>query len=127
MTEEVSIFVRDNPDCSSVDISQEFGITVAKAFTLMNTLIESGLAFKTITRSKRNNKKILGYRMVPSFDVVVDNEDGSMRSGEVVALLKRSLRLGHTVEYVRFLVESHNEWRRMHGVREIQTSDVFGG
>jgi len=57
----VMLYVKENKDCSSVDVANEFGVTVAKAFTFINAMIELGLVFRTTVRSPRNNKRIYGY------------------------------------------------------------------
>lgn len=123
--DELAYFVMANPDCSSIDIAHQFGVTVAKAFTQMNELIDLGLAFKTSIRSPTNNKRILGYRMIPGFDALGDNGDGSMKDAEVINLLRRRVRLEGEWSAAMMLA-AHNEWRTVHHIHPIPTEAVFG-
>ena len=122
----VAHFVMDHPDCSSLEIAREFDVTVAKAFTTMNTMIADGLAFKTSVRSPTNNKRILGYRMVPDFDVVLDNGNGSMRNAEVIRIT-RAARERYGDRSAAMMLVAHNEWRKVHEVPTIPPEAVFGG
>lgn len=122
--DRVMLYVKDNPDCSSIDIAEHFGVTVAKAFTFMNAMIGEGLAFKTMVRSPTNNKRILGYRVIPGFDEINDNGDGSMKRATVVRILQRSLRV-KGMETALSHMYSHNEWRRDRGLSEITWSEVL--
>jgi len=124
--DEVAYFVMDHPDCSSLEIADAFDITVAKAFTILNEMVADGLAFKTSVRSPTNNKRILGYRMVPWFDTVADNGDGSMKEAEVIRLVKSVLRRGD-VRGAAMMLASHNDWRVANGVPTIPAEAVFGG
>lgn len=122
---DVAAFVAENPDCSSLDIADAFGITVAKSFTILNELVDDHLAFKTTVRSPTNRKRIFGYRMVPGYDQIMDNGDGSMKDEQVIKLVRR--RAARDGEWsARKCLDSHNEWRRINGVHEIPASDAFG-
>lgn len=121
----VMLYIKDNEDCSSIDVAEEFGVTVAKAFTFINNLIELGLVFRTTVRSPRNNKRIYGYRTIPGFDEVSDNGDRSMNEEEVVRNLKRLTAQGKEWEAAMHLA-SHNDWRRQNSVKEIESWKVFG-
>lgn len=122
--DSVMLYVKEHPDCSSIDISEQFGVTVAKAFTFMNAMIGEGLAFKTMVRSPTNNKRILGYRAIPGFDEINDNGDGSMKKAEIVRILQRCLRV-KGMETALSHMYSHNEWRRYRGMQEITWSEVL--
>jgi len=120
----VMLYVKQNPDCSSLDIAEAFGVTVAKAFTFMNKMIEIGLAYKTTVRSPTNNKKILGYRVIDGFDEIYDNEDGSIPRNEALNIIRRQAWLGnHREAYLQ--MESMNTWRAAHGVPTIDWSEVL--
>lgn len=119
------LYVKANPDCSSLDVANEFGVTVAKAFTYLNSLIGLGLVYRTIVRSPTNNKKIYGYRAIPGFDEELDNGDGSMKDEEVIANIRRLARQGKEWQAAMHL-ESHNTWRRTRGLREIPLCKAFG-
>lgn len=121
----VMLYVKENKDCSSVDVANEFGVTVAKAFTFINAMIELGLVFRTTVRSPRNNKRIYGYRTIPSFDEVYDNGDGSMREEDIVRNLKRLVERDMEWEATMHLA-SHNDWRKRNGIEEVQPWKVFG-
>lgn len=123
--DDLMLFVKQNPDCTSLDISKAFGVTVAKSFTAMNEVIDKGLAFRTTMRSPTNGKKIYGYRVKPGFDEVNDNGDGSMKRAEVIRNLRRLIDRGLDWEAAMHL-ESHNEWRRANGVKQIERAEVFG-
>lgn len=122
--DETMLFVKAHPDCSSLDIADAFGVTVSKAFTFMNAMIGEGLAFKTVTRSPTNNKRVLGYRAIPEFDVVDDNGDGSMKRAHVVRLIQRSLRVKGMRTALAHMY-SHNEWRRGRGMTEIAWGEIL--
>ena len=119
----VMLYVKNNPDCSSLDLSSEFEVTVAKAFTFMNKMVHNGLAFKTLIRSPTNNKRIFGYRVIPGFDEVDDHEGGAIPMPEAVSILRRCLRNDGAEIAMKHLV-SMNEWRRVNGVREIDYREV---
>lgn len=121
----VMLFIKGHPDCSSLDIAEAFGVTVAKAFTFANMMVEKGMVFKTIVRSPTNNKKILGYRTMPDFDEVGDNGDGSMKNGEAIKLIRRYRENVGEWNAV-MLFGALNDWRRKHGVRELDAQEVFG-
>lgn len=122
---DVAAFVAEHPDCSSLDIADAFGITVAKSFTILNELVDDHLAFKTTVRSPTNRKRIFGYRMVPGYDQVMDNGDGSMKDAQVIKLVRR--RAKRDGEWsARKCLDSHNEWRRYHHLPEIPEASVFG-
>lgn len=114
----VTLYIKANPDCSSLDVSQEFGVTVAKAFTYLNQLIELGLVYRTIVRSPTNNKKIYGYRTIPGFDEELDNGDGSMKPEQVLKNLRRLVARGQHREALLHL-QSHNTWRKTNNLEEI--------
>ncbi|MCA1807765.1 MAG: hypothetical protein LC687_07955 [Actinobacteria bacterium] len=123
--DEGMLFVKDYPDCSSVDIANHFGITVAKAFTWCNEMIELGLMYKTAVQSRINPKMIYGYRVIPEFDEPeVDNWDGSMRSGECYKVLNRCSRVHGRSASMNHL-KSMNEWREVHGVPPLDPSMVL--
>lgn len=124
--DSVMLYVKEHPDCSSIDLAERFDVTVAKAFTFMNTMIGEGLAFKTMVRSPTNNKRILGYRAIPDFDEVNDNGDGSMKKAVTVRVLQRCLRTRGMETALRHMY-SHNEWRRYKGLEEIMWSEVLTG
>jgi hypothetical protein len=124
-SDAVMLYIKDNPDCSSLDIAREFDITVARAFTIVNDMVQSGLAFKTIVRSPTNGKKILGYRVIPQFDEVGDNGDGSMKEGVISRDLKRLTRRGEYWKAAMTLA-SHNDWRDKNGLPRLSHSLLHG-
>lgn len=123
--DDVMLYIKDHPDCSSLDLSDEFSVTIAKAFTFVNRLIEMRLVFRTMVRSPTNNKRIYGYRAIPGFDEVNDNGDGSMRIADVARYLQRMVARGMEWEASMHLA-SHNDWRRSNGLKEIESWEVFG-
>lgn len=123
-TDDLLIFIKDNPNCTSLDISEKFGITIAKAFTMVNKLIERRHVYKTTVRSPTNGKKILGYKTDPNFDHMVDNEDGSMSTGDVMRYLKR-IHDAYGVEGVVNSVRSLNAWRKANSLQLIRLEDVL--
>jgi hypothetical protein len=120
----VMLYVKNNPDCTSLNISSEFNVTVAKAFTFMNTMVEKGLIFKTSVRSPTNNKRIYSYRAIPTFDEHLDNGDRTMRIGEITRVLRR---VGARAEIEVFMMHlnAFNDWRRANGFPLIQVKDVL--
>lgn len=124
MSEDVVLYVKDNPDCTSLDIARYFGITITKAFTILNKYIERGDVFKTTVKSPTNGKKILGYRTNPNFDHMVDNADGSMSEGDVMRYLAR-IKKHYGSQGVQMSVKSLNRWRRSNGIQEIKLEDVL--
>ena len=115
---DVAEFIMNHPDSTSLDIAAHFGITVSKSFTVVNSLISDSLAFRTSVRSPTNRKRIYGYRMVPGYDKVIDNGDGSMKEAVIMTQAKRAkTRFGQ--EYADLLIGEHNRWRRANGIREI--------
>ena len=121
--DSVMLYVKENPDCSSLDLSREFGVTVAKAFTYMNRMVRLGLAFKTLIRSPTNNKRIYGYRVIPGFDDVDDNEDGSIPMPEAVAILRRCYD-NYGPEIAMKHLASMNQWRLANNVQTIDYREV---
>ncbi|MCA1807354.1 MAG: hypothetical protein LC687_05860 [Actinobacteria bacterium] len=122
--DDVMLYVKAHPDCSSLDLSEEFGVTVAKAFTFMNYMIGRRLVYKTLVRSPTNNKKILGYRVIPGFDELDDNGDGSMKREELVRVLRRCLRYEGERETHQHVI-SHNEWRVANGIKPLMWKDIL--
>lgn len=122
--DDLMLFIQSNPNCTSLDISEEFGITIAKAFTRVNRLIERRHVYKTTVRSPTNGKKILGYKADPNFDHMVDNEDGSMSKGDVMRYLAR-IKDVYGVDGVVNSVSSLNRWRRTNGIKEIRLEEVL--
>lgn len=122
----VMLYLKDHPDATSLDLSREFGVTVAKAFTFVNKLVRKKLVYKTIVKSPTNGKKIFGYRVIDGFDEVNDNPDGSMPTHEIKTILRRL-----DEQNLRWLaamhLAHHNEWRRVNGVKEIPYREVFNG
>lgn len=122
--DRVMLYVKSHPDCSSIELADEFGVTIAKAFTFMNFMMAKGLVFKTLVRSPTNNKRILGYRVIPEFDVVSDNADGSMKKAHVVRLLQRNLRSAGMLSALSHMY-SMNDWARHNGTTEVMWSEVL--
>lgn len=120
--DEVMLYVKRNPDCTSLDLAREFGVTVAKAFTFMNKMYRKGLIVKTEVRSPTNNKKILGYRVIPGYDEPKDNEDGSIDLEEAKSILRRAKKV-RGGEIASLHQRSMNEWREYHGVETIDDYD----
>ena len=118
----VMLYVKENPECTSLDLSEAFGVTVAKAFTFMNKMVSLGLAYKTIARSPTNNKKIFGYRVVDGFDEVNDDSP-AMPKQEIITIARRQIWLGNDWQAAMF-VASCNEWREEQGVETIDWSEV---
>lgn len=118
----VMLYVKENPSCTSLDLSEAFGVTVAKAFTFMNKMVSLGLAYKTIVRSPTNNKKIFGYRVIDGFDEVDDSEE-EMPKDEILTIARRQIWLGNEWEAALF-VASCNEWRKQKNVELIEWREV---
>lgn len=121
--DDVMLYVKQNPDCTSLQISARFDVTIAKAFTFMNQLIERGLVFKTTVKSPTNNKKIFSYRVIPAFDEISDNGDKSMKPAQIIKQVQRvSNQRG--VEVGLMFLRAHNEWREANGVPLISAREA---
>lgn len=120
----VMLYVKENPDCTSLDLSAEFGVTVAKAFTFMNKMARHELIYKTLVRSPTNNKKIFGYRTIEGFDEFEDGPHGEIPYEELRRILTRCRRV-HGEEKALLHLASVNEWRRAHGLPEVGTEVVY--
>jgi len=103
------LYVKAHPDCTSLDLSEAFGVTVAKAFTFMNEMIEQGLVYKTTVRSPTNNKKIFGYRVIDGFDEI-DEDAEVMPTHEVFSIVGRLVWQGKE-EKAKLFLQATNEWR----------------
>lgn len=121
--DEVMLYVKANPDCTSLEISARFDVTVAKAFTFMNELINRGLVFKTTVKSPTNNKKIFSYRAIPNFDEISDNGDRTMKPAEIIRIAKRIAdSKGH--RSAMMYIDAHNDWRAKNGFPLIENVSI---
>lgn len=120
----VMLYVKNNPDCTSLDLSSEFGVTVAKAFTFMNKMVRHELVYKTKVRSPTNNKKIYGYRTIEGFDEFEDGPHGEIPYDELRKILTRCRRV-HGEEKAMLHLYSCNDWRAAHGLEGVPVEVIY--
>lgn len=120
----VMLYVKENPDCTSLDLSSEFGVTVAKAFTFMNKMVRRELVYKTLVRSPTNNKKIYGYRTIDRFDEFEDGPYGEIPYDEIREILIRCRRV-HGEEKALLHWYSYNDWREAHGFEKLPQEVIY--
>jgi hypothetical protein len=121
--DSVMLYVKENPDCTSLDLARDFGVTIARAFTFMNLLEKQGLIFKTRVKSPTNNKRIFSYRVIPGFDEISDNGDRSIKPAFVVRMIRR-IRQHRGPKIALMYLDAHNSWRVANGIPIIPESSL---
>jgi len=121
--DSVMLYVKANPDCTSLDLARDFNVTIAKAFSFMNNLTHQNLVFRTRVKSPSNSKRIYSYRVVPGFDEIADNGDRSMKPAVIIAQIQRVCKHRGARIGLMFL-DAHNSWRRANGMPLIPMSAV---
>jgi hypothetical protein len=119
--DEVMNYIKENPGCTNNTIAEEFGVTVAAAFTYLNHLAAIGLLQKVPTRSARR-RKVNGYHVVSWYDQEIpEEEDGSMPKDYVLAYLWRYAQNGNDPIAA---LRAHNDWREANGVELIDETEL---
>jgi hypothetical protein len=123
-TDDMMLFIRSNPDCSIMDLVYRFDVSAPKAASMANTMVETGWLIKNQIRNLSNGKMVIGYRVHPDWNNVLDNADGSMKVPHVIRILRIQYRHGSKALALKIL-NAHNDWRLANGKVLIKRADVF--
>lgn len=120
--DEMMLFIKRNPDCGIVDLMNQFSISATRAVADANRMVRTGWLIRNHIRSKVNNKLVIGYRVHPDWNTVLDNADGSMKEPHVVKLLRIQYKFGSR-DLALGMLNAHNVWRKANGKELIQMAE----
>lgn len=118
------LYIKSNPDCGITDLMRQFDVSATRAVADANQMVRTGWLIRNNIRSKVNNKLVIGYRVHPDWNMVLDNADGSMKEPHVMKLLRIQYKFGSR-DLALSMLNAHNTWREANGKELIQMKDLI--